>query len=200
MFTDAMDAIFTDFCKLLEARFKGKILTTEDSVRYTFFASMLYNNVEPDTVILEFPHPNIPKAKIDTWMPNFHGNAVAIEFKYDRDPPGGKNQPKTQKAGSAFRDLRRLQLINTNPYAARYFVYVTTKKMDTYFRNPDNGHKEIYELPPCRSVNIKESYFSDKPKSFMDKLEEPFEAKITNALKSSLPGDHFLRIYEVGSI
>ena len=31
---EAMDAIFTDFTKLLEYRFNGGILTTEDSVRH----------------------------------------------------------------------------------------------------------------------------------------------------------------------
>ena len=110
MSIDPMDPIFADFAKLLESRFKVDVLTTEDSVRYTLFASVLHNNINPDAVILEFPHPVIPRAQIDTWMPDFHGAAVAIEFKYDREPPGRKHQPKTQKAGAVFEDLRRLLL------------------------------------------------------------------------------------------
>ena len=90
MFTDAMDIVFTDFTNLLETRFNGNVLTTEDSVRYTLFASMLHNNISPNAVILEFPHPEIPRAQIDTWMSDFHGKSVAIEFKYDREPPGGR--------------------------------------------------------------------------------------------------------------
>ena len=169
-------------------------------MRYTLFASMLHNNVDPDAVILEFPHPEVTRAQIDTWMPDFNGNAVAIEFKYDREPPGGKNQPKTQKAGSAFQDLRRLQLVSRKTDAVCYFVYVTTKEMDVYFKNPANGHEELYKLFLGTSVEIKKGYFSDKPQTFMNNLQETFETNVTSELKLSLSGDHFLRIYRVGSM
>ena len=102
MLVEAMGAIFTDFVKLLENRFNGDVWTTEDSVRYTLFASVLRHNIDPGMVILEFHHPEIPRAQIDTWMPDFHGKAVAIEFKYDRELPGEKNQPKTKKQGPYF--------------------------------------------------------------------------------------------------
>ena len=200
MFTDAMDIIFTDFAKLLETRFNGGVLTTEDSVRYTLFASMLHNNINPNAVILEFPHPEIPRAQIDTWMPDFHGKSVAIEFKYDRKPPGGKNPPKTQKAGSAFRDLRRLQLVNTKTDAVCYFIYVTTEEMNVYFKNPNNGHEVLYELMPGNSVEIEKNYFSGKPRTFMNELQEEFEANVTSVLKLSLSGGHHLRIYNIQTI
>lgn len=194
-----MDAILRDFAKLLEARFTSGILTTEDSVRYTLFASMLYNKIEPNTVILESPHPEIEKAKIDTWISGFHGENIAIEFKYDREPPGGTNQPKTQKAGSVFRDLQRLQLVSKKTSAICYFVYLTTKGMDTYFRNPTNGHQEFYKLEPSHTIDITERYFSGKPQTFTTKLGEIFEATLTGVLKISLPDDHFLRVYKVES-
>ena len=132
MSINPMGEIFSNFAKLLDTRLKVGVLTTEDSVRYTFFASALHNNISPDAVILEFPHPAIPRAQIDTWMPDFHGVTVAIEFKYDREPPGGKNQPKTQKAGSVFEDLRRLLLVSMSTDAVCYFVYVTTEEMNVY--------------------------------------------------------------------
>ena len=200
MQAEAIHKIFSDFAELLNTRFGRGILTTEDSVRYTLFASMLYNGLEPDGVILEFPHPTIARAQVDTWMPEFDGHNVAIEFKYDRDPPGGKNQPKTQKAGSAFRDLRRLELVNAHSKATCYFIYVTTKEMDVYFRNSANGHKELYDLLPGAYLNIRQNYFSDKPQTFMKYLEGPFEAKVSGVLKMSLSGDHFLRIYGVESL
>ena len=197
---EAMDAIFTDFTKLLEYRFNGGILTTEDSVRYTLFASMLQHNIDPDMVILEFPHPEIPRAQIDTWIPDFQGKSIAIEFKYDRETPGGSNQPKTQKAGAVFRDLRRLQLVSTKTSAACYFVYVSTEEMNAYYKNPTNGHRELYELSPGSSVEIKKSYFLGKPRTFMNELQKYFEANITSVLKSSLSGGHFLRIYKIKPI
>lgn len=200
MRADAMHKIFSDFAELLNTRFEKGIFTTEDSVRYTLFASMLYNGLEPDNVILEFPHPKIARAQIDTWMPEFDGRNVAIEFKYDRDPPGGKNQPKTQKAGSIFRDLRRLELVNAHSKAICYFIYITTKEMDVYFRNSANGHNELYDLLPGAHLEIRQHYFSDKPQTFIKQLEEPFEANVVGVLKISLAGDHFLRIYGVESL
>ena len=95
-------------------------------------SSLLRNNIDPDAVILEFPHPEIPRAKIDTWMPDFHGRAVAIEFRYDWGAPGGTNSNKTQRAGAVFEDLRRLQLLRN--HAVCHFEYVSTNDMDGYFK------------------------------------------------------------------
>ena len=197
LITAAMTTIFTDFARLLETRFNRAVPTTEDSVRYTLFAAMLRNDIEPDAVILEFPHPVIARAQVDTWMPAFRGIDVAIEFKYDRDPPGGKNQPKTQKAGAVFADLRRLRLLSDR--AVCYFVYVTTKEMDVYFRNPRNGHKELYELLPGKSVEIRSSYFSDKPRTFKTAVRGAFEAMVTGVLKQRF-GSHSLRVYNVDQV
>ena len=198
--SDAMNAIFEDFAKLLESRLRNQVLTTEDSVRYTLFASMLNHNVEPNSVILEYPHPEIPKAQIDTWISDYCENSIAIESKYDRETPGGKNQPKTQKAGSVFQDLFRLQLANKKANAVCYFIYLTDVEMHVYFKNPENSHQELYELPQHTILRMDKKYFSDKPKTFMSKLKEPFEASITNTLKRSLPGEHHLRIYKIEAV
>ena len=197
MCTDAMTTIFTDFAKLLETRFNRTVPTTEDSVRYTLFAAMLRNDIEPDAVVLEFPHPAIARARVDTWVSDFGGKDVAIEFKYDRDPPGEKNQPKTQKAGAVFKDLRRLRLLSD--CAVCYFVYVTTKEMDVYFRNPRNGHQKLYELSPGKSIELQSSYFSDKPRTFMAAVEGAFEAMVTSVVKKCF-GGHYLRVYSVDQI
>ena len=45
---DAMNAIFGDFAQLLESRLRDRVLTTEDSVRYTLFAAMLHHNIQPE--------------------------------------------------------------------------------------------------------------------------------------------------------
>lgn len=197
--SNAMNAIFEDFANLLDSRLRDGVLTTEDSLRYTLFVSMLNHHVPPNSVILEYPHPEIPRAQIDTWISEYCDNSIAIEFKYDRKTPGGKNQPKTQKAGSVFQDLFRLQLANKKTEADCYFIYLTDVEMYVYFTNPDNGHHELFELPQHAVFRVDKNYFSERSQSFMNKLKEPFEMSITNVSGRSLSGEHHLRIYRVES-
>ena len=194
---DIMSRVFTGFSELLEIRLRRAVPTTEDSVRYTLFASMLRNDIEPDAVVLEFPHPDIPRAKIDTWLPDSCGKPVAIEFKYDRKPKGGKNPPKTQKAGALFADLSRLQLLSHR--ATAYLVYLTDSDMDIYFRNPDNNHREFYELTPGSSLEIGSPYFADKPCTFQRAAGAPFEVCVTAVLGRRFSG-HCLKVYIVDQI
>ena len=199
MALDAMNAIFEDFAQLLESRLCDRVLTTEDSVRYTLFAAMLHHNVQPNSVIMECPHPGIPRAQIDTWISKHFENDIAIEFKYDRKMPGGRNQSKTQKAGSVFHDLFRLQLVNRRTGAVCYFIYLADSEMHVYFRNPDNRHQELYDLTQNTTLRINEDYFANRPQTFMRNLKETFEASITGVLGRSLSGDHHLRIFKVAS-
>ena len=197
--SNAMNAIFEDFADLLESRLRNGVPTTEDSVRYTLFVSMMNHHVPPNSVILEYPHPEIPRARIDTWISDYRDSNITIEFKYDRKIPGGKNQPKTQKASSVFQDLFRLQLTNKNTEAICYFVYLTDVEMHAYFKNPENGHQELYELPQHAVFRVDRNYFSGKAQTFTNNLKEPFETSITNILRRSLSGGHHLRIYRVES-
>ena len=190
MFTDAMNTILTDFAALLRTRIGNDVWTTEDSVRYTLFAAMLRNNVEPHAVIQEFPHPGLGGEKrVDTWMPDFHGKAVAIEFKYD--PSRGTTLNETQRAGAVFEDLRRLQLLSDD--AVCYFVYVAMAEMDRHFRNQ---HGELYGLAQAESVEIRRSYFADRPRTFMGKVGGVFEASVTGVVSQRFLG-HNLRVYNV---
>ena len=190
MFDDAMDAILSDFAALLQTRVDHDVWTTEDSVRYTFFAAMLRNNVAPHEVIQEFPHPALGgKKEVDTWMTNFHGKAVAIEFKYH--PSRGGNPNATQRAGDVFKDLRRLHVLSDD--AVCYFVYVTMKEMDSHFRNQ---HGNLYGLVQGDSFEIGRSYFKDRPPSFMDNVGEVFEATVTCVVNQRFL-NHNLRVYNV---
>lgn len=200
-----MRRIFSDCAGMLETRLMRGVYTTEDSVRYTMFASMLVNDIDHDAVILEFPHPDIQRTnqvrgnqRLDTWMPEVHGSCVVIEFKYDRELPGGKNLNKTEKAGDVFEDLRRLQLLTD--HALCYFVYVATHAMDAYFKNPANGHVGLYELPPGESVKIGKDFFSTRPPSFIDRIRGDFEANVMSVLRRRIADDHHLRIYKVEPI
>jgi hypothetical protein len=192
-----MKDIIINFSDLVDKRFKRRVVTTEDSIRYTFFASLLNSGIEPHEVILEYPHPSIPRAKVDTWLPSYEGEQVAIEFKYDRDPPGGKNQPKTQKAGYVFRDLHRQVLLAKNTGARTYFVYVTTEEMAIYFQNPSHGYDDFFGLLQGHKMLINESYFSGKAMTFNNALGGAFSAGVTSVLSRSLAGGNYLRAYEV---
>ena len=195
-----MKTIFSQFADLLDVRFCKEIYTTEDAVRYTMFASMLYQDIPSDSLSFEHPHPTLKRAKIDTWLQIDGEKSIAIEFKYDRVIPSGRNQPRTQKAGSVFHDLYRLLLINSSTGATCYFVYVTTAEMAAYFTNPGNGHNAFFELLPGDSIEIQSDYFSGKPQTFRKRLGNEFEARIKGVLSRSLAAEHSLRIFEVETL
>lgn len=192
-----MIKIFEQFGRVLEKRFRRKVFTTEDSIRYTFFASLLKSGVTPDQVVLEYPHRVIDRAEIDTWLPSYNGGSIAVEFKYDRDPPGGKNQPKTQKAGAVFEDLRRQVLLAEKKEVRSYFVYVTSEEMAVYFRNPKNGHSKWWGLGSGSEVLVDDEYLSKKPQAFLGTLGSSFVAKVVGVFHSNLPGGNYVRVYEV---
>ena len=195
-----MKIIFVQFADLLDIRFRKKVFTSEDAIRYTMFASMLNRGIPPDCLSLEQPHPTLHSAEIDTWLQIDDEKPIVFEFKYDRDIPSGKNQPKTLKAGKVFNDLYRLLLINANVGSTCYFVYVTTKEMAVYFANPGNGHNALFDLPPGKSIEIRSDYFSGKPPTFRKNVGGEFEARVKSVLSKSLAADHSLRIYEVEAL
>ena len=64
-----MKDIFAEFAQLLRKRFGQGVYTTEDSIRYTFFAALLAkSDLEAQDVVLEYPHPQIPGAEVDTLL------------------------------------------------------------------------------------------------------------------------------------
>ena len=52
---------------------------------------------------------------------------------------------------------------------------------------------------PGSSVEIRESYFSEKPKTFRGAVREAFDASITSVVKRRFVGHH-LRVYSVDQI
>jgi hypothetical protein len=195
-----MDKVFRDFGTLLAQRFADNVQTTEDSVRYTFFAAMLKNGIRPGQVVLEYPHPAIPGAEVDTWFEAENGEAVALEFKYHRDPPSGKNQPKTMKAGDVFKDLDRLRRLNALTKATCYLVYVTTREMAVYFKNPKNGCADMFALKPGATLSLEAAWFVNRPATFMSSVGLAFEAELTGAYTRDLSDDYCVRIVGVRAV
>jgi len=199
-----MQRVFHVFSELMQSRLKKGVYTTEDSIRYTFFAALLRETeLRPEDVVLEerHPHPEKSGAEIDTWILSAEDQCgFALEFKYDRKIPSKKNTPTTQKAGMVFHDLYRLSLLPTD--VKRFFVYVADLEMVSYFRRPSNGFADFFELAVEASMRINSSYFQSRRKTFEKALgilpQRAFPSiDVVTRYSEILPDEHQLRIFEV---
>jgi len=194
-----LQSILERFGELLNVRLAKAVFTTEDSIRYTFFAALLEKGgVQPEDVILEYRHPGIAGAQIDTWIPVLGGVGVAVEFKYDRGIPSGKNAPRTQKAGKVFHDLFRLGQIA--PGMRRLFVYVTGREMAAYFVNPKNGLSKFFALANGRTLRIDREFIAGKSATFVGSVGKIPDVEVVSLFGRSLPDDHEVRVYEIGGL
>ena len=159
------------------------VLTTEDSVRYSFFLSVILNsNVRPSQFIQEYPHPKIKRAKIDTWIDVAEQQAIAVEFKYHRGIPSGLNTPKPQSAGKAFKDLCRLGSLGVEAY----FIHLCAAKMSNYLSRKQNGLTEYFNCKTGDEILIDESFYENKSATFLKKLGETFRLELKCCLAASL--------------
>jgi hypothetical protein len=197
-----MNNIFNQFCNLLKTRFKTDIITTEDSIRYTFFAALLKNGLEPHQVVQELPHPKIRNKEIDTFIPNYN-NKCYIEFKYDRQNNKDVTQNKTDRAGKFINDLLRLSIINEGQ---KIFVYLTDEGMNTYFSNKNNDFEFIYHSEKGTRISIAKEFLENRPESSKKQfnyLLELFNKNVivkllfVSEIESVDNNKLFLKIYEV---
>jgi len=190
--------VYEQFTSYLNERLNNGIYTTEDSVRYSFFASlMLSEGVSPSEVIQEYPHNAIMKAEVDTFIPQYDGGEAILEFKYHRAIPSGKNSPRPQKAGQLFQDLHRLLQFNSTKKCIRLLVYLTDDEMVSYMPNPNSHLKEFFALSQGETLNIGQSFFSNKSATFQNAAGGIFQAQIENVWRKTLVCKHELRIYGV---
>ena len=185
-------AVFQEFQSLLSERLLKRVRTTEDSIRYTFFASMMKSGIRPHEVVLEYEHPAIRGAEIDMVLMDAKGLTCAIEFKYDRRKKS--TSPKPQKAGKLFHDLSRLLQVQRS--ISRYFVYVTDKEMADYLAKPSHGVRDFFEIETGGALQLGESYFAGLCKTFHEEMGIwPGIATVRAVHVTHLPHDHHLRIY-----
>ena len=191
--------IYKSFNEILKNRLQNNVFTTEDSVRYSFFAALLREpSFDPKDIILEYPHNRINKAQVDTYIPNYYGKEVIIEFKYDRAIPSGSNAPRPQKAGKHFNDMSRLLDFSTSLPAIRLFVYLTDSEMASYFRNPSNNLVDYFDMIPNSRLEINKGFFRNKSKTFQSSSGGGvLKAIIHCDWTSQLPQGHELRIYNI---
>ena len=166
-----LELVFKDFCNKLRTRTE---FTSEDTVRYYWFASMLekgidktvnhYSLEEPyDSSKLKAKIKGLNRQELDLWYKNGRRpyNEFAMEIKYHRQSKS--DYAKTSAAGSIFGDL--LRLLEFSKLASndgkRLFLYVTDDVMDEYLGFKKRSKKNLryrrllrkfYELPkdtPC---------------------------------------------------
>ena len=148
--------VLQKFSELIKTRLETNVHTTEDSVRFTFFAALLNEGIKPEEVILENPHPHhkLARARIDTWIATTDDcDGLAVEFKYDRTLPGGTNLPRPQRAGNLLHDFHRLSLVENK--MRRLCIYLTDVEMVTYLRKPKNGLADFFnQVAPDLSFDL----------------------------------------------
>lgn len=184
------------FIDLLRARLAAGVHTTEDSVRYLLFASLLERDADPNRIVQEYPHPVESRARIDTVLLDAAGQPTdAVEFKYDRAGPGGHNQPRSQKAGAALADLRRLHDL---PYEGRWFVHLLDREMARYMSSPSNGLARVWGAAADASVTIGPSNLSRLSKTLRVRAGEWMEDIVVQvAALEHLAENHQLRVLQL---
>lgn len=190
--------VYKSFSAELHTRIEKGVFTTEDSVRYTFFLSLMkHTSLAPYDIVLEFPHNARESAKIDTYIQQYEGFEVVIEFKYNRAIPSGKNSPTPQKAGELFNDMNRLLDFKTSFPAIRLFVYLADNKMVSYMRNRRNKLADFLDLKTGKKIEIEQSFFTEKSKTFQKAARGTFSANIFCEWSDTLPMSQELRIYRI---
>jgi len=157
------------FVHLMRERFESNVFTTEDSVRYTFFAALLNSGINPKKTVLEFKTEELPGREIDTAiLGEDESPHTLIEFKYHRASPGTHSSPRTQKAGDLLGDMIRL---NTVPGPLqRIVVYVTDQEMAGHFRSSRNGLEPIFNLAKDHSLELTEDWFAKAAHTLRNRL------------------------------
>lgn len=193
-----MKEVLEEFSTLLGERL-SKTYTTEDSVRYTFFVALLKRtNIAPHEIILEYPHPKIPGAEVDTYIPSSsERKGLVLEYKYDRQIPSGRNAPRPQKAGKLFNDIYRLTQFHADPNPTLWFVYLTDSEMASYLRNERNGLMDFFELPIGEVLRVDKEYISSKSATFQGAIDRVLSAQIKCMWNEKMPKQHEVRLYEI---
>ena len=196
---EELSTAFNEFSDLMQERIFRSVHTTEDSIRYTLFHALTKSlSIGPSDVIMEYPHPTIEKKLVDTVIPPKDARlGLVFEFKYDREHPGGKSQPKTMKAGLVFKDLFRLARFDQENHR-RFFVYMTDREMAVYFSNGSNRLEDFFNLEEGRELRIDDEYMAGRPATFVKAVGDLFiECTITCHLERLVGGSMWLRIYEI---
>jgi hypothetical protein len=159
-----LEKVFRDFCDSLQKR---TCVTSEDTIRYYWFAAMLQNDADYDlnNYSLEYPYllkedifskdqkGNIAKKELD-FLYNNGEECYCIEIKFHRNPDPNSTYAHPDAAGSLFNDLIRLavfqpgkayersneKVVMLPKTTRRFLLYVTDDEMNQYFT--DNSRSQ----------------------------------------------------------
>lgn len=159
-----LEKVFRDFCDSLQKR---TCVTSEDTIRYYWFAAMLQNDADYDlnNYSLEYPYllkedifskdhkGNIAKKELD-FLYNNGEECYCIEIKFHRNPDPDSTYAHPDAAGSLFNDLIRLSVFQPGKAyersnekvvmlpktTRRFLLYVTDDEMNQYFT--DNSRSQ----------------------------------------------------------
>lgn len=182
----------------LQHRFNLGLHTTEDAVRYTFFASILSElKCGPERLILEYPHPKRERALVDAWISSWNDEPeIALEFKFHRRPPDAKNRPRTMLAGSILSDLSKLADFDDSKVVRRIFVYVYGAEMQQYYNNKNNGMTDLF-VQGSTDVLVTDQILEGKSETFLNNAGPIVPCRLSPLVREQI-SEHFrLLAYEV---
>lgn len=160
-----IEQVFCDFCNSLQSRTS---VTSEDTIRYYWFAAMMKNDkkLNLNDYSLEYPYHlsekifkkkgkrNITKKELD-FLYNNGDECYCIEVKFHRNPDPKSTYAHPDAAGSLFNDLIRLSVFQPGKAyekasekvmilpktTRRFLLYVTDDEMNQYFTDSSRSQK-----------------------------------------------------------
>src|SRR5439155_6826825 len=192
--------VLEHFSAMLRARFTAGVFTTEDSVRYTFYsAASLYGGIRHTEVVLEFPHPVIEDARIDTIINGCGGTRLDCNRVQVRPGQPWRVKPEqnaTSGVGVGGHFPPRKD--SDGDCAQRYFIYVTDSEMAAYFKNPANRLCEFFDLSASRALPLGAAAFLGFSQTFRDRVDpHACECQVKGMFAADLGKDVSMRAFEV---
>jgi hypothetical protein len=189
--------VLTDIGQGIEQRLARGIPTTEDTVRYYFFLRLMRNGIQPESMILERPHPN-PRFKqkevdLSVICP---GGMWDFEVKYHRPIPSGRNRPFTQLRGQLISDLYKLALSDG---LRRYLLYVADQEMAAHCER----HMEmLMQATRTSPVRLTCEWLAKQPETLKSMVRQglgflPEDTEPAVWIEASWAGDH-LTLWSLG--
>jgi hypothetical protein len=188
------------FRELSQERLKRQRTLTEDEIQDSLNYSLITRATLAEFEIrMEFEHPGFPGKKLDSYIAasDSHG-AAAWEVKYDRKPPGGRNQPRSNKAGALINDIFRLAGFSDDQELERILIYVTDQEMAGYYRNPRSQFGSFFDLAPGESFTLTPGWVASLSASVKKWIKAPGKPCHVNTVYSAQLSDSVaLRVYAV---
>ncbi len=188
------------FAELLQERLKRQRNLNEDEIQDSLNHSLIERgNLAEFEIRMEFEHPSLPGKKIDSYVAASDSHAAAAwEVKHDRRPPGGMNQPRSNRAGALINDIFRLASFSEDEDMERILVYITDEEMVGYYRNSENQFGSFLDLGPAESFTLDPFWVASLSASVRKWVKAPGKLCRVNAIFSAqLSTRVALRVYTV---